>query len=865
MSQFVLNLDAIGLADAASAGHKAARLGALKAAGFPTPSGIVLTMAAFRQALSPYREQIDQIIANYDLRVPAQAEAAARTIDTVLETMSLPPEIQTHLNNALDAFGDSSVRIAVRSSALAEDRVDVSFAGQYKTVLGVSGSEEIAEAVVACWRSYFSAHAMGARASLSEAAEAGMALLVQPIIEAECAGVCQSIDPVQQNREHLVVTAAWGMGSGVADGSVPCDTAWMRRANLRLDRHQVVPKTKQIMLDEDGILRQVAVPEERQRSACLPDSWLERVAQFALVSGQFFGSPQEIEWTVCHNQLWILQCRPLTALPAHLAHIPPFPVTWRDDAESRHLWELSYWTKAEEPPLFPLEQDYTSAMEETRLETCRWLGVEKNWARKWANGCLYARSVPVGLPEANLAVRRRAYQDLKERWRGQDLTAWDHWGPEIVQATERLRGFDREAADGPALAEHLEEALAVARRHTMLHPMLTFQPPDAYIEAFAAIAGVDGEEARTQAAMLLEGETTPLIALVDGLFELAQLAQAHPRLAALVADPPPDVMARLSQLPEASRLVQKLNTLLSLYGERTGQGYGSRAHLSTPTWSEAPDRMLQLAAQFLGDDVAPPAAVRASVRERRDAQIEDLCDACDDADMVAAFRHELAYARRNFAGLEEHNHYIDQMALGQVRQAVMAAAGWLVDAGELDEPEQILFLKFEEIGEALRATTPSSHAEVIAERQEAYKFWQQMEPPPVLGLPQAGLDERPPFTDDVTAATVPAANQLVGLGASHGTVSGRARLMTSVNELPALEQGDILVAHNIGPRWTPVLPILGGLVLNSGSVGQHAAATAREYGVPAVIATGNATRRIVDGAWITVDGANGIVIIEKED
>jgi pyruvate,water dikinase len=79
--------------------------------------------------------------------------------------------------------------------------------------------------------------------------------------------------------------------------------------------------------------------------------------------------------------------------------------------------------------------------------------------------------------------------------------------------------------------------------------------------------------------------------------------------------------------------------------------------------------------------------------------------------------------------------------------------------------------------------------------------------------------------------------------------------------MPEIAPGEIMVAENAGPMWTPVFPLLAGLVLDQGVLLQHAAATAREYGVPAVIAVGNATRRIRDGDWVTVDGAAGTVEI----
>lgn len=879
MVRFVLDLDEVDERDARRVGNKAARLGQLRAAGFPVPPGFVVTVDAFRDALTGRGAVIEARLATIDLQSAQDVQSAAQDIDESLASLRLPHRIRSDLQQAVALLTKSSHILAVRSSGTIEDGSKISLAGQYDTVMGVSGFEATVAAILRCWRSYFSPHALRARVLGDSEGPAlknggGLAVLVQPIIDADCAGICLSMDPVRQNGDCLIINAAWGMGSGVVDGSVPCDTAWVQRRSLRVERHVVVQKKEQLALGDGGQLRHVAVPRMQQNAACLPQRWLTRVAQFGLAIEQRFGRPQEVEWAVSDRRLWVLQSRPLTGLAPQTESVPGFDVTWTDEAEKRQFWELSYWSKADEPPLLPLEQAYTQAMEAMREETCRWLGAERNWERKWANGRLYARQVAVGLSEADMEVRRRAYEDLKRRWRQEGRTAWDYWGPEIVRATERLRAFDAAPADGPALAAHLEEALAVARRHTMLHPMLSFDPSDAYVEAYEAVTGRRDEDARTEATRLLDGEATALSDLIDSLYALAELARGHPALAALVTDPPEDVSARLESLPEAETFQEQLDHILSVYGERTGHGYGSRANLSTATWREKPQIVLQLAAPYLDPALESPAGARARARQRRQAEIEVLCAACEDEDAVTTFRQELAYARRAFRVLEEHNHYVDQMALGQARLAVMSAARFLVRDGVLAEADDALWLTFEEIVSALRGEHTPPLGPLVQQRRLRHGVWQRMEPPPILGLPQADLDERPPWRDEVTRTGSNLEGEIRGLGASAGHARGQARVLqlgdivSSLSQgivLPAgVQPGEILVAHNVGPRWTPFFPLLGGIVLDSGSVGQHAAATAREYGIPAVIATGDATRRIADGAWVWLDGEAGVVKIEKE-
>lgn len=125
----------------------------------------------------------------------------------------------------------------------------------------------------------------------------------------------------------------------------------------------------------------------------------------------------------------------------------------------------------------------------------------------------------------------------------------------------------------------------------------------------------------------------------------------------------------------------------------------------------------------------------------------------------------------------------------------------------------------------------------------------------VLVLPGAALPARPAWCDEVLDATANSktrpSGSLQGIGVSHGRHRGRARVVTDSYTLPGLKPGDILVASNVGPMWTPLFPLLGGLVLEHGAMGQHAAATARAYSIPAVIHIQDACRRTPDGSWIT--------------
>jgi rifampicin phosphotransferase len=309
-----------------------------------------------------------------------------------------------------------------------------------------------------------------------------------------------------------------------------------------------------------------------------------------------------------------------------------------------------------------------------------------------------------------------------------------------------------------------------------------------------------------------------------------------------------------------------LQAFLAVYGERVGEGYGSEMTILTPTWHEEPGRVLHLVAAHLQTGEEAPAVRRARAQQERNERVAALCGGCADSEAVSEFGRQLAYARRLTTVLEEHNHAIEQLGGGRLRLAIMAAARWLVEQDVLDQTDDIFWLDFASILAALRTMQSGLMAEPIrasiAARLGQYATWARLEPPPILGVPRATLPARPPLVDEVTEAAAQGDSRLAGIGASPGRAGGRARVISQGTALPDIRPGDILVAENAGPLWTPFFPLLSGLILEGGSLGQHAAATAREYGIPAVIAVREASRCIPDGAWVVVDGVAGRVEIQ---
>ena len=224
---------------------------------------------------------------------------------------------------------------------------------------------------------------------------------------------------------------------------------------------------------------------------------------------------------------------------------------------------------------------------------------------------------------------------------------------------------------------------------------------------------------------------------------------------------------------------------------------------------------------------------------------------------LAEFERLLAAARAVGWLTEGHNYWIDRMCGDRLRRFTRRIGARLVAAGPIDDPEDIRHFDRAEVGSLLRA--PQDRRALVAERAAEHARWSVMTPPRVIGAPKEVSAEGDRF-DGARYATTDA-SVLRGTGASAGIVRAVARVVVGPADFDRVQPGDIVVARASNPGWVPLFTIAGGFVTDTGGVLSHAAVVAREFGVPAVVGTGDATSRIADGRIIEIDGTTGYVRI----
>ncbi|MDQ3690891.1 MAG: PEP-utilizing enzyme [Chloroflexota bacterium] len=719
----VRRLGDLRMVDAAKVGGKAAQLGEVVAAGARVPDGLVLTVAAGGMSAEQRRSLLRAGMADL-----------------------------------------GSGPFAVRSSGIAEDGAERSFAGMYETVLGVSadGLPAAADRVLA------SAHAARAKA-YRPTANGRMAVIVQRMVAPAAAGVALTADPISGDRRSCVITAVRGLGERLVSGASGGDE-WVVADVVATARRQ-----PEHAIDRDQALR--VASEARRIAAAL-------------------GVPQDIEWAIdADGGLWILQARPMTALPPDVSWEPPAP-----GAFTRQL-RFGEWISEPVTPLF--ESWLLTAMEErTHADYLRLIGqrvprpyhvVVNGWyfyTLNWATPAAFARNLPnmlwhlIRTPRVlagiNPSTVRHSFPIVEQEWR--------------ADFQPRYR-----AAVGDA--ERRVELLAVNELPALIDALA-----DLAGESFTSVTALAG------AAYKLE-------------INLAQWYRRH--LAPSLGG---------SHLP-----------LLTGFEAPTDPARHAVASLD---WWHAPGPRAGSATR--------PAADHAALVETRHAAEEAAFTAlASSSRRLRAFRKLLADAQ-HLVPLREEQVAELTIAWPAMRRAVCRIGEALASRGVIAEPDDIFFLTRDEVLSALGDGGPASRVDVAA-RRSTREQQARLVPPLLVGrlnpLLKKLFDAMPRVLGAVPSDTA----IVSGTPASPGRASGAVRVIRGPQQFDELEPGEILVAALTAPAWTPLFTRAAAVVTDVGSPAAHASIIAREYGIPAVVGCGDATARLRTGMQVTVDGTAGNV------
>jgi pyruvate,water dikinase len=317
---YVERFEKISKDDIGIAGGKGANLGELTQAGIPVPPGFVITAETYQKFMDATGifQTVMDILSKIDINDTKELQNAADEIKKVIIKTPIPEDISTLIIEAYNALSQSvgveDADVAIRSSATAEDLPDASFAGQQDTFLHVKGTENVIDYVRKCWASLFEARAIFYREENDfDHSKVLIAVVVQQMVDADKAGVMFTVNP-STGENIALIEGSWGLGEAVVSGTVTPDNYAVNKDNNEILTVKISDKKSMFTKDEEGTSKEVPVPEDLRNKRVLSDEELIQLTEMGKRIQAHYGKPQDTEWAMTNENLFMLQSRPITTL-----------------------------------------------------------------------------------------------------------------------------------------------------------------------------------------------------------------------------------------------------------------------------------------------------------------------------------------------------------------------------------------------------------------------------------------------------------------------------------------------------------------------------------------------------------------------
>ncbi|MCK9442133.1 MAG: phosphoenolpyruvate synthase [Methanothrix sp.] len=315
----VVWLEEVGKNDLSVVGGKGASLGEMINIGVPVPGGFAVTAQAFRDFINRagIAKKLFEAL-KVDVNQESELHRAEEAAKKLIMEAKVPEDIEKAIKSRYEELckrEGKQVFVAVRSSATAEDLPDASFAGQQETFLNMRGAEDVFNAVRKCWASLYGARAIFYRVEQGfEHDKVNLSAIVQKMVDSEKSGVMFSSQP-STGEPLVVIEGAWGLGESVVSGSVSPDNFVVDRKTRNIVSKYIA--AKEIMIIRDPKTQKtvtIKVPAEKREAIVLTDNEAIELAKYAEILEKHYGIPQDIEWGVEKNKIYILQSRPITTI-----------------------------------------------------------------------------------------------------------------------------------------------------------------------------------------------------------------------------------------------------------------------------------------------------------------------------------------------------------------------------------------------------------------------------------------------------------------------------------------------------------------------------------------------------------------------
>ena len=854
-----ISLEAIQDDDISVVGTKTLSLARMNRIGLAVPPGFCIRAAAYREHIScndlmAHIENSLNELANTqsDSKKDILLDIRKAIIDAPM-TSILQGQIESHYRTL------GADPVAVRSSATAEDLPGHSFAGQYETFLGISNLQDCIKAIKKCWASLWTLRAYEYRQKNGfDHLKVNMAVIVQSLVQADASGVIFTADPVTGYSSRIIIESCSGLGEALVSGKVAPDRFIIDRKKCRIVSKNIISEPS------------------------ITDSAVKKLAKLAQKTEESFGCPQDIEWAMSENKIYLLQGRPITTIPAERS--------W----EQRQMWCSNPVREVMPDVVTPITLSMLfEVMGEKFFDPVfRLLCCDRGdhpvysliAGRIYFNANIWGavfRHVPgVGISDlTELTGGHKEFQKLIERLQivpDEDL-------PDIKFSSIRFLlkipliivgilantprkgrrilakiGAENEEwsrLDVPSLSA--EQIIAYCQellmdfRELLSHALYLFS-------VFVSLPVLDlickrwlsADSSCTGRLLAGVGDMDDAVAGLD-LWRLAVAADATTEVKNLIlSDDWRTIEPKLSQLDSGRRFLEDWGRFMNRHGHHCR----AELELYNPRWSETPDYILKLVRTYISQigEIDPVENFSTLAEKRR--RLEQQCrKKLRNPLKRMIFNRVLVRSQKGSIFRENVKSEVIRLVV-VLRRMLLELGKELLDKGVLKAQDDIFFLQTEEIELVVQGKADFDIHQVIAARRAQYNKNRSIMPPDVV----FGEFDAEKYVPDFVDTDVDTLN---GLAVSPGVAVGKARVVLRADTDEQVLAGEILVAPFTDPGWTPYFVTAVAVVMDQGGILSHGSIVAREYGIPAVVNVGAATKVIKTGRTVEVDGNRGVVRI----
>lgn len=880
---YTLFFDETNKTDLPLVGGKGANLGEMTQAGFPVPFGFCVTTESYKEFVrhNNLSEFIAQAIKDANLD---NITKIGEEIRLKIQQSAIPKNVEQEIIKSVNKLGVNNY-YAVRSSATAEDLAYASFAGQQDTYLNIKGERALLDSVRNCWASLFTNRAILYRIQNKiEHEKVHMSVVVQKMVLPEVSGIMFTADPISGHRKIISIDASYGLGEALVSGLVSPDIYKYNKSSKEIENKTIAEKKLAIMPVEGGGTKRVQITAEKAASQVLKDTQIKSLAELGMAIEKHYGCPQDIEWCLQYDKLYIVQSRAITSL---------FPMTEplpKDEALHAYV-SFNHFQVMTAPisPLgidmlrmiFPFDQgarsseDYKvakSAAGRIYLDISEILQYKKPrnmLASFMPNADALAAAALVELinrPDFEERIRRNknAGKALRKYFMPIAFKAIKNIAFRKPEGTvkfvnsyvkKQVKEISEIISNSKPGIERLEAIYKAASHSLNFQELLPIMAPA--MVSFKALEALEqkllGTRKYTDIIVKgLEGNITTEMGLLVG--DLADMVRKSPDLIReFTNEDYVSLNDRINKLKDNEEFKKKYNAFMDIYDMRAA----GEIDMAKERWIENPEPLAKaiMAIVETSEEVIHRKEYKETIERAKKASAELIKEVeAKHGKLKGKIVKRMIRVLRNYMPVREHPKYLIMKCILIYKKAFLEEAKLLVEKGHLLDVNDIFYASFWELYKAMQNN--ESLIELIKNRKEEYEHFNKLTPPRLLTSDgeeiKAGYKR-----DNLPEGALP------GMPVSSGVIEGIARVITDPSKA-SINKGEILVAPFTDPGWTPLFINAAGLVMEVGGLLTHGTVVAREYGIPAVVGITDATKKIKAGQRIRVDGNTGFVLILKE-